>query len=181
MAKGRRLASFRGTGLVLAGLALVALVAGIALAHNFYAALTRININHRAETVEVIHQLTLHDIDVAVSVIADEKISFLNEGEFERAERALGRYLAERFRIYGPDGALKLDYLGAEVDGDTVIAYAEAPLPPGPVRYGVRNAILVDIFPDQRNTVVLTDGRQRGSALFTAETAEQIVAPVARD
>ena len=149
-------------------------------AHDYFAALTRINVNERAQTVEVIHRLTLHDVDVAVSVMANEKISFLNDGEFDQAEAALESYLADHFTISTQARALDLTYLGAEVRGGTLYAYAEAPFRTAPRDFTVRNSILFDLFDQQRNTVVITQGDRRGSSVFKPGESEKRITP-ARD
>ncbi len=150
----------------LAALALL-LIAGAAPAsgHSFYAALTRINYNAHAGTIEVIHRLITHDMEAVLSVAAGERLTF-DGATFARAEHEAGAYLASHFALAADGTALSLRFIGVEARGDDLYAYFEAPLRAPPRRLAVRDRIFTDELPAQRNLVVVTVGEATVSARF---------------
>lgn len=150
---------------------LVAALAVPAFGHSFYAALTRINYNARAGTIEVIHRLVAHDMEAVLSAAAGERLTF-DGGTRARAEADAGAYLAAHFTLVAGDRPLALEFVGAELDGDDLFAYFEAPLATPPARLKVRDRIFTSELPQQRNLVVVTVGGATASAQFTRDSDE---------
>ena len=136
----------------------VAAVAASAGAHGYFAALTRIDYNARAGTLEVIHRLHHHDV-----------AAFLTVRDMTETERLLKPYLTAAFALQADGRPVALTWLGIDVDGEELTAYLEAPLARAPTVLAITNRILVDAFPGQRNTVVVTVPGARASALFSAD------------
>ncbi len=156
-----------------AALALL-LIAGAAPAfgHSFYAALTRINYNAHAGTIEVIHRLVTHDMEAVLSAAAGERLTF-DDATFERTEHEAGAYLASHFALAADGAAVPLRFIGVEARGDDLYAYFEAPLGAPPRRLAVRDRIFIDALPEQRNLVVATVGEATASAHFRRGAVEQ--------
>lgn len=121
-----------------------------ARAHDADFALTSMEWNDQAGALEVIHRLhTHHAFDAAA-------IEQRGGGDFAGTESlaALGLYVEKRFAIAdGDDAPIKLDFVGAKIEGDYVFVYQEAPLETAPTELRVRNDILVDLRPSQVNQV----------------------------
>ncbi|RMD90876.1 MAG: hypothetical protein D6807_00830 [Alphaproteobacteria bacterium] len=150
---------------------LIAVLAVPAFGHSFYAALTRINYNARAGTIEVIHRLVAHDMEAVLSAAAGERLTF-DGATRARAEADAGAYLAAHFTLVAGDRPLPLEFVGTELDGDDLFAYFEAPIAAPPKRLKIRDRIFTAELPQQRNLVVATIGGATASAQFTRDTDE---------
>ena len=144
--------------------AAVVAAAASAGAHSYTAALTRIDYNARAGTLEVIHRLHHHDVAAFLAVQAGAA-----ERDMAETERLLKPYLTAAFTLQADGRPLTLTWLGIDVDGEELTAYLEAPLARAPAVLAITNRILVDAFPGQRNTVVVTVPGARASALFSVD------------
>ena len=140
-----------------------------ASAHSYFAALTRIDYNARAGTLEVIHRLHHHDVAAFLTVQAGGEPATGTERDVAEIERLLKPYLTAAFALEADGRLLPLTWLGIDVDGEELTAYLEAPLARAPAVLAITNRILVDAFPGQRNTVVVTVPGARASALFSAD------------
>ncbi len=151
---------------------LLAAAAAPAFGHSFYAALTRIDYNAHAGTIEVIHRLVTHDMEAVLSAAAGERLTF-DGAAFERAEREAGSYLAAHFALGADGGALPLRFVGVEARGDDLYAYFEAPVKAPPRRLRIDDRIFTEELPQQRNLVVITVGGTTVSARFERGTEER--------
>lgn len=154
--------------LLLALLALFALFAGSAAeAHTFYAALTRIDHNARAGTIEIVHRMTAHDV---AAVLSFEQGELLDFEDMERMEALVDRYIAARFELAADGVALSPDFLGIELEGDELLAYYEAPVAAPPSHLAIADRRFVEELPEQRNRIVATVGDTVGDALISRGT-----------
>ncbi len=143
-----------------------------AAAHRVNTALTTILLDG-PEGVEVIHALSLHDLDHAFG----DTLKRMPRIEADSDDvAALITLITPGFALVGPSGApLALELVGAERDGDMVLVYQLLPaaalgsIPEeGWQGLSVHNRILMDVFPEQKNLVnVELEGEVR-SLLFRA-------------
>ena len=136
---------------ILAAALLAFAAGGRAEAHRANFALTSIEWNAEAGSLEVIHRLHTHHALDAVRLESGAAAPTLED---TAALAMLGVYVQRRFDIRGPDDApIALEFVGAEVEGDYALVYQEAVLPRPPDRVAVRDDILADVLEDQINHV----------------------------
>ena len=123
---------------VLVGGVLMACAAS-ASAHRIAAPMTVISPNARTGLWEVVHRISVHDMEPLL--LAAGVGTAGEEGEAALLAFA-GDYVADRFDVEGTRAPVRLDFVGAEVDGDFVFVYFEFDSDDQPVV--LRNAIMVD-------------------------------------
>lgn len=157
--------------------ALLFLSAAAAQAHDFHAGITDIAYNERTGNTEVVHTLMMHDVDALLTAIAKHPVD-LSKPE---GERLLRRYLEARFAIEDASKRpLTLQWIGVQADTQNVTVYQElAATQLGP-RHAIRNAILSDFLPDQRNTVNLRSKVQNQSQTRSLMFDQSLVRQVLR-
>lgn len=141
---------------ILAGALALAFFVGVSVsAHRAKAALTIAEYNADTRNFEVTHQLHLHDAQFALNRIVGNPQASIFDLE-QQAELLL--HLGEQFEMRSAQHDIKLNPLGAEIDGDHLyLFYESAPLEP-PKTIRVRHDLLRDIFPDQINQINVTIG-----------------------
>ncbi|MGM0480773.1 MAG: DUF6702 family protein [Pseudomonadota bacterium] len=148
---------------LLVGLCLMALLPGVA-AHKYFFGLTEVSLNPSTDTLEVVHQFTLHDIQRAM---ADQHgRNFRIDGE--NADARLRRWLVQNFQLTRSDGQpVKLNWVGFEADFQTIWFYQEAALTSADFcAWRVNNTLLMDVYSAQVNTVnFVTSDNTRGLTL----------------
>ncbi len=153
-----------GSGQRLGILFLLCLIALPASAHTFYTALTRINYNDNAGTIEVIHRLTGHDLE---AVLSFREGTILEFDETPGLDDRAGAYLQAHFSIEADGMAVPLHFIGLEQSGEDILAYFEADYPEAPEALTITNTIFLEELPQQTNIVVATIKDRRGAGQFS--------------
>ncbi|GEQ97766.1 hypothetical protein JCM17844_14030 [Iodidimonas gelatinilytica] len=161
----------RASALPLIGL-LCLMLAIPAMAHSFYTALTRLNYNSEAQTIEVIHRLAAHDMEAVLSFQEKQVMSFEKDAQLEGLA---GDYLIRHFTLDIDGKAIPLQFIGLEFSGEDLIGYFEGPLKAAPQKIAITNRIFIDELPGQINTLVATIGEKTGAARFSEGETHKIV------
>jgi len=147
------------------------LLCGVALssaAHRYFFGLTDLSVNPRTHNIEVIHQLTAHDIDNAIA--EQQQIHF--SPEHPQYEQLVQDYVEAHFTLIDMRNnnkhEIKLNWIGLERAKGQVYIYQEANFENFLSGLVVKNDLLVDTYPKQVNTVNYDDGTITGSLTFSA-------------
>lgn len=169
----------RGRGLVIrigALAAVLALFSGAAArAHKFYASLAVVE--HTAEgRLEVSLRFFPDDLEAALRKSSGRTIAVENTKEFAAAFLP---WLESVFSLSAGKQTTRFRYVGLEVSVESAWVYVEAPWTEPLDRSSMRNAILVDLFPEQTNTVNFAEGKKRSSIVFSVDktAADRLLSP----
>lgn len=136
------------------GLSVSALIMTIgtnAFAHKQRLSLTHIDWNERSKTLDIIHSFHIHE---AENTLYESGLIRYPDLTKLKARARLALYTSERFSL-SQDGseALKLEIIGAEIDGQSVYVYQQIALNEPPKRLIVSNTIFRELVKDQINNV----------------------------
>jgi hypothetical protein len=147
------------------------LLCGVALssaAHRYFFGLTDLSVNPKNNNIEVIHQLTAHDIYNAIA--EQQQIHF--SPEHPEYEKLIQNYVEAHFQLIDNQNnkkhIIKLNWIGLEIAKGNVYIYQEANFENFLSGIVVKNDLLVDTYPKQVNTVNYKDGTIIGSLTFSA-------------
>ena len=128
----------------------------MAFAHNVYSSFTEIEWNADDNSIEVIVQLHSHELETKLSLLLDQRLSFLDENDLPTLEQATGAYLINNLMLNLDGQAVDLIFLGLETDGQNVIAYLEQDWPGEPKALEFYSRVFLDDLPGQVNSVLAT-------------------------
>lgn len=155
-----------------ASLATAALLAGPAAAHNYHMGIADISYNARSGSTEIVHSYTAHDLATLLSRQAGHNVDLGQAG----SEALLRRYTEKQFYLEGRSGKrLPMAWIGMKVDADTVVIFQEiagARLAPGT---RIHQGVLMDMIPEQKNTVNVQGAGAVSTLVFDRERQEQMV------
>lgn len=138
-------------------------------AHQQKETVTTLLFNERSGNLEITHRFTLHDAEHAAKRLLDPHADLIGDST---AQRAFGRYVEERFVIRNAKKtALKLVYVGHEMEGKFFWVYQEVPLPEDIVALEVLHDVLRDIWPSQKNLVNIEKAGEVRSLEFKDDVA----------
>jgi hypothetical protein len=128
-------------------------------AHSFHAGLTDISYNARTGSTEVVHTYMTHDVEALLANLYGRTFDLSDPDD----QAALRKYVEKQFWLSDKAGKhLALNWVGLQVDTDSVVVFQEAPQTASGKVAGIHDAVLSDFLPDQQNTVNLTvDGKLR--------------------
>ncbi len=137
-------------------------VAASAAAHKYFFAITDINHNRSANSFEIIHQLTAHDIE---NTIAEQRNIHFSP-ELADYEAFIQEYVENHFHLLMNDAQIKTNWVGLEIVRDKIVIYQEASANKFFAPLVVKNQLLVDTYPKQINTVNFISGKAKFSLTF---------------
>ena len=120
-----------------------------AAAHTYFFGVSDLNINNTNEHIEVIHQFTAHDIENTIAEI--KQINF--SPEHPQYDQFIQDYIEKNFILERNHIVVKLSWIGFEVKRGKLFAYQESDAKNYLTNLVVKNAILVDTYKEQVNTV----------------------------
>lgn len=147
-------------------------VAANAAAHRYFFSLTDVTVNSSNKSIEIIHQISAHDID---NLIAQEKQIHFSVAHPDY-ETFIRQYIEEHFQLSYNAQMLTLNWIGLEISKGYIVIYQEIENYESLVGLKIINSLLVEYYAKQVNTVNYRDKKLKGSLTFTkAETVHKII------
>ena len=141
-----------------------------AQAHNFHVGLTEISFNPRTGSTELVHTYTAHDVEALLMNLYQRNVDL----GLEEDQAVFRRYLEKQFRITLDGKPLPLQWVGVQVNADSITVFQEiekTALPPSAV---LLDGVLADFLPQQVNNVNISrPGRPVESLVFNRDHREQ--------
>lgn len=122
-------------------------------AHEFYLSVTEIEYKEEKQSLQIITRVFTDDFEEVLRKRFDDDIRLSLDSEEGPVEEMTEKYLNQKLQINIDGKTLQLNYLGKEYDSDQVILYIEVEDVTTFSEIEVNNAILTDLFDDQKNVV----------------------------
>ena len=166
----------RGLAVSIGVLAAILAVAGTtARAHRFYASLAQVE--HTADhRLEVSIRFFPDDLEAALRKSTGRTVAVENTKEFAAAFEP---WLNAAFSLQAGSRTSAFKYVGLEAQVEVAWVYVEAPWTESLERSSMKNVLMLDLFPEQKNTVNFVEGKKRSSMVFSANRTqvEKLLAP----
>ncbi|MEX0298469.1 MAG: DUF6702 family protein [Kordiimonas sp.] len=140
------------------------------IAHNVYSSFTSLEWNASDNSIEAVIELHAHELEAKLSVILNERLTFLEDADYSKLEKAAAQYIPQHVQLAADGIATPLIYLGMESEGQIIRVYFEADLAKAPKRLEFMNSILLNDLPGQVNTVVARVHNERLGDEITADS-----------
>lgn len=151
--------------LVLMFLVLAPLGAGTTLAHQQKIAISTIALNPRSGTIEIAHQVPVHDAEHALRAQGAKNADIIGS---EKSREAFAAYVTQRFVLEVDGAPVTPAYVGSEITGGSLWVYQEVPAPAetGTAALRFNSQILTDVWARQENRVNIGSGTQVNTFIF---------------
>ena len=137
-------------------------VAANAVAHRYFFSISDLSLNPTTQSLEVIHQITAHDIDNAIA--ESKQIHFsVAHPDYEKFIR---QYLEANFQLNYQGKAIPLTWVGFELNKGNIFLYQEAEFKHSLIGLKITNSLLTERYKKQVNTVNFHDKTIKGSLTF---------------
>jgi hypothetical protein len=155
-------------GLLIALALLMAPIAGghSALAHQQKIAISTIALNPRSGTIEIAHQVPVHDAEHALLAQGAKNPDIIGS---EASREAFARYVTRRFLLEVDGTVADPAYVGSEITGGSLWVYQEVPgKAAGGAALRFNSQILTDVWARQENRVNIGGGTNVSTFIFKA-------------
>jgi len=143
--------------------------------HKYYLSLTQIEYNQENKSLEVIINVFMDDIELALNKENNINLQLTTKLELENSDDYFSKYLQEKLHFKIEEKELEFNYLGKEYEGDLVYFYLEIPNVENPQPLEIHNQILLQYFEDQQNVVKLKVGKKRKSKILNKENDKALL------
>ena len=118
----------------------------ITILHKYYVSTTLIDFDEDSNYFEITLKTFYDDLELDLNI---SDIDY--KKDYEKMNKLYERYLIENFQIFSNNQIVNLDYLGFEKKNDQINIYLQFKLKNGRKNFSIRNKILYNSFPKQKN------------------------------
>lgn len=122
-------------------------------AHKFYVSATDIEYNEQQRSLQIISHVFTDDLENLLKARYNNELYLVKEGEHPAADEFVEKYFKDKFSVSIDGKNRSLKYIGKEYDKDQLLVYLEAEGVEPFKNISVKNAVLTDLFPDQKNII----------------------------
>ena len=143
--------------------------------HKYYLSLTQIKFKKEEKSVQIIINVFMDDIELALNKDYDIDLQLTTKSELKDNNVYFEKYLKDKLRFKINGESQVYNYLGKEYDGDLVFFYLEIENIASITTIEVANNILTFHFPTQQNLIKSKVGAKNKSVLLTKENANSVL------
>lgn len=119
--------------------------------HDFFVSILTIRHKPETKTLDLTWRITAHDMEHAFESTAPLRLG--SDKEHPKADSLLNDYFKHHLVLFQEDKQLRWQWVGKELDGETLYCYLQVADVPTPNDLVVQNTLLMDVFGDQQNMV----------------------------
>lgn len=131
----------------------VLLLSATLLPHDFFISILTLRHNAEQQTLDLTWQITGHDLEHALSSIADLKLN--SAQEHPKADSLINAYFNEHLHLFLKEKPLTWHWVGREMEGENLFCYLQVDGVKDAEGLSISNSLLQDVFTDQDNIVHL--------------------------
>ncbi|WP_428743034.1 DUF6702 family protein [Tenacibaculum sp.] len=135
--------------------------------HKYYIALTEIQYREDTRSIQMIMNVFMDDIEVAINNDYNVDLQLDTKNELKNTDAYFFKYLKEHFKLTVNNKNVEYKFIGKEYDGNIVYFYLEIENISMPSSIQIENDILVKYFPDQQNLIKATIKNKRKSLFLS--------------
>ncbi|ALJ06138.1 peptidase E [Pseudalgibacter alginicilyticus] len=134
--------------------------------HKYYISVTEINFIQERKSVQITSRIFIDDFESLLRERYDKSITLAVNSESKTTEQYIEKYLKQKmnFKINGKE--VNFDFIGKEYDRDVMICYLEITGVKSISTFEVSNAVLFDLFEDQKNIIKTKINSQQKSHIL---------------
>ncbi len=134
--------------------------------HKFYVSATDIEYNEKQRSLQIISHVFTDDLEDLLQTRYSDELTLVKGDEHPAADDYVQRYFQDKFRVSVNGKERSFNYIGKEYDKDQLLVYLEIEDVEPVKTIGVENAVLTDLFPEQKNVIKVEYGGKIKSLLL---------------
>ncbi|CAL2086952.1 DUF6702 family protein [Tenacibaculum sp. 190524A05c] len=137
--------------------------------HKYYLALTEIEYNTSSNSVQMIMNVFMDDIEVAINKEQGVDLQLTTKNEPKNVDEYFYNYLKDNYIISINNKRADYTFIGKEYEGDIIYFYLEIENITKIESFEIENNVLVSHFPEQQNLVKIKINDTKKSLILTKE------------
>jgi hypothetical protein len=138
----------------------------ITVLHPMHISVTHVDFNADTGSFEITHKIFIDDFESALKLYNNKDFKLGTEKEIPDADKYIQEYMAQQFGVKVNGKTVLGEYLGREMDLEAIWIYHEIKNVSEAEAIEIKNAILLDLYDDQKNILHIKYKNQKQSFLF---------------
>ncbi|CAM1343731.1 conserved hypothetical protein [Tenacibaculum amylolyticum] len=130
-------------------------------------ALTDIQFNSKSQSVQMIMNVFMDDIEVAINKAYETDLQLSTDKEVKNVNEYFKKYLDQHFKVSINGTQRSYTFVGKEYEGDIVYFYLEIEGVTEVKSIEIQNDVLINDFPEQQNLIKAKINGERKSLFLT--------------
>ncbi|PKQ68014.1 DUF6702 family protein [Raineya orbicola] len=145
--------------------------------HDFHSSFAEMYYNPQEKAFQVSLKFFADDLENALTKFSGKKYFLGGLGKDRSPDEVLVKYLEQKFRLVhkSKKKVIPIRYIGKEIGVESVTAYFEMPFTDKLSHYELHNTIMLELFDDQINIVLLQKENQRKSFEFNKQKTNTLL------
>lgn len=143
--------------------------------HKYYISLTEINFVKEKKSVQIIMNVFMDDIEVALNKANNIDLQLTTKKELPNNDVYFSNYLKNNFSIKINDKKVNYTYIGKEYEGDIIYFYLEIKEIENVKSIEITNKVLISDFPKQENMIKINLEKEKKSVLLTKKNDKALL------
>ena len=122
-------------------------------AHKFYVSVTDIELNTKSQSLQIVSRVFTDDLENVLRQRYNDDIRLGKGFESGDLNKIIPHYLLQKMKISLDGKSRDLKFIGMEYDNDMIVFYVEVENVQSFQNIKIMNALLTDLFEDQKNLV----------------------------
>tara|TARA_B100000795_G_C22635458_1_gene374315 strand:+ start:240 stop:737 length:498 start_codon:yes stop_codon:yes gene_type:complete len=135
--------------------------------HKYYLSLTQIEYNKKKQSLEIIINVFMDDIEIALNKDYNIDLKLTTKDELKDTDVYFKKYLDKKMKFTIDNKNIKFNYIGKEYEGDLVYFYLEIDGIYNPTSLEISNSLLLPYFEQQQNIVKFKNDNKIQSKILT--------------
>ena len=141
-------------------------LAANAVAHRYFFSITDLTLHESKQSIEIIHQITAHDINNA---IADTKKIHFSVAH-PNYEAYIRQYIEANFKLSYQNITVPLHWVGLELNKGNILVYQETHFTHALHGLEITNSLLIERYLKQTKTVNFHNNKNKGILTFNSSS-----------
>ncbi|MCF4102408.1 hypothetical protein L1I30_12085 [Gillisia sp. M10.2A] len=143
--------------------------------HKFYISVTEVEYNQKNKSLQIISRVFIDDLEKLLQKRYDKSLMLSSKDEKEAVTTYLKKYLDQKLQIEVNGVPVAVKYIGKEYEDDMALIYLEVTDVSELKSIKVKNAILTDMFEEQKNLVHIEYRGETKSMILTSGRLEEVL------
>lgn len=135
--------------------------------HEYYVSVTQIEYISEEKSLQIITRIDFDDLERTLQERYNSNIDLTTLNEKPLVQKYIEKYLKDKLLIKVNTQNVNFEYIGRKYDNDQVICYLEATQIDSVTTIEVKNTVLFDNFPEQKNVLKILNENERFSLICT--------------
>jgi len=143
--------------------------------HKFYVSVTEVEYNEKAESLQIISRVFIDDLEDLLQTRYEKTLMLGKKQESPKVPHYVEKYLNKKVEVHVDGKLMELKYIGMEYEDDMILLYMEIPKVKSVRQISVKNALLTDMFSEQKNLVHVTYKGNTKSLILNKDKQEDLL------